>query len=152
MVRRYCFWISGYPPKKSMTVCEEGSKKRPLIVKSLLRTSSSGDPQTLSRVINSSLSVSPALKVETSNIFFPNRMWARRNLLPIRMLFLKISLISSGRAEVEMSKSLGFFLRRRSRTLPPTRYAVWPERASFSMMYRACSSISRMSSPCSSRG
>ena len=103
------------------------------MVKSRRRASSSAVPKTLSRRMSNSSSSSTGMpsrglvrKVEVSMILAPKKMWASRKRRPMIRQFRNKSLIWLGVAEVAMSKSLGLRPSSRSRTQPPTRYAVCP--------------------------
>src|SRR5450432_3821566 len=79
-------------------------------------------------------------------IFEPKNTWARRNRRPMIRELRNVALISFGVALVATSKSLGVRLTRRSRTQPPTRYALWPARANLRTTRSASGSIAARSS------
>src|SRR5437764_6375519 len=132
-----------------MTRPSSTSWKRPLMVKSRRRASSSSLPKTLScrmsRSCGRSCSSSSGLarKVETSMILPPRKKTcASRNRRPISRELRNVSLTWLGCALVATSKSLGRIPSSRSRTHPPTRKAWWPARRSRRTTFTASGSRS----------
>src|SRR5215467_7402350 len=79
-------------------------------------------------------------------ILAPKNTWARRNRRPMIRQLRNVALISLGVALVATSKSFGVFATSRSRTQPPTRYALWPARVSLRTTRSASGSIAARSS------
>src|ERR1044071_630929 len=79
-------------------------------------------------------------------ILAPKNTWARRNRRPMIRQLRNVALISLGVALVATSKSLGVLATSRSRTQPPTRYALWPARVSLRTTRSASGSIAARSS------
>ena len=124
-------------------------------VKSRRAASSSKLPNTLSRKIRplSFTCASPSLswwprKVDTSIVSLPHMTCTRRNLRPIMRERRKTLYTSSGVASVAISKSFGLKPNIKSRTAPPTIYALKPAFCKPSQVFSAAWLISFLSILC----
>ena len=89
--------------------------------------------------------------VAVSMTFSPKRTCARRKRRPTRKQLRNAFFTSFGVALVPTSKSFGFRPSSRSRTPPPTRYAVWPSRERRYSTFRASGSMFFLETQCDAR-